>query len=105
MYGVFAAIVEALAEKVGELFTSYPTTVTRYGAGGVLGWASLCGAPNGAAMAIYLVSNNPMPLIDEVFNYYQSTALPDYTPPGREGESLSFSRRVNPVSCFGKQLV
>jgi hypothetical protein len=80
MYGVFTSIVEALAEKVGEPYASYPTTVTRYGAGGVLGWATLCGAANGAAMAIYLVSKEPMPLIDEIYNYCQATALPDYTP-------------------------
>jgi hypothetical protein len=80
MYGVFTSIVEALAEKVGEPYASYPTTVTRYGAGGVLGWATLCGAANGSAMAIYLVSKEPMPLIDEMYNYCQVTALPDYTP-------------------------
>lgn len=80
MYGVFASIVEALAEKVGEPFVSYPKTVTRYGAGGAMGWATLCGAPNGAAMAIYLVSKDPVPLIDEVFGYYEATPLPDYLP-------------------------
>ena len=80
MYGVFASIVEALAEKVGGDYNTYPTTVTRYGAGGVLGRGTLCGAANGAAMAIYLVSNKPAPLIDEVFNYYQVTPLPDYRP-------------------------
>lgn len=80
MYGVFASIVEALADKIGEPYISYPKTVTRYGAGGAMGWSTLCGAPNGAAMAIYLVSKEPVPLIDEVFGYYQATPLPDYTP-------------------------
>lgn len=80
MYGVFASVVEALAEKAGEPYRSYPTTVTRFGAGGVMGWATLCGAANGAAMALYLVSTDPTPLIDDLFNYYQATALPDYVP-------------------------
>jgi hypothetical protein len=31
-------------------------------------------------MAIYLVSPNPTPVIDEVFDYYQYTALPDVKP-------------------------
>lgn len=31
-------------------------------------------------MAIYLVSPDPMPVIDEVLNYYQYTMLPDVKP-------------------------
>jgi hypothetical protein len=69
MYAVFASVVEELAEKFGEPFLSYPTSVTRYGAGGVTGWASLCGALNGSAMAIYLVSRDPDPAIDDVLGY------------------------------------
>ncbi|NIN73528.1 MAG: hypothetical protein GTO46_16715 [Gemmatimonadetes bacterium] len=80
MYGVFGAIVEALAEEVGEPFASYPTAVTRYGAGGVAGWGTLCGTANGAAMAIYLVSKNPAPAINEVFAFYEQEALPNYLP-------------------------
>ncbi|MGD2217927.1 MAG: C-GCAxxG-C-C family protein [Gemmatimonadales bacterium] len=80
MYGVFGAIVDALAEQVGEPFTSYPTTVTRYGAGGVMGWGTLCGTANGAAMAIYLVSRDPAPAVDEVFAFCEQEALPNYLP-------------------------
>jgi len=80
MYGVFASIVEELAAKVGEPYSSFPTTVTRFGAGGVMGWATLCGAANGAAMAAYLVSKDAVPVIDEVFGHYQAAPLPDYKP-------------------------
>jgi hypothetical protein len=76
-YGVFATIVEMLADKVGGPYLTYPTTVTRVGAGGIVGWGATCGALQGAAMAIYLVSPNAAPIIDEVFNHYQYTALPD----------------------------
>ncbi|UCC84258.1 MAG: C_GCAxxG_C_C family protein [Gemmatimonadota bacterium] len=80
MYGVFGAIVDALAEEVGEPFASYPTTVTRYGAAGVMGWGTLCGSANGAAMAIYLVSKDPAPAINEVFAFYEREALPNFLP-------------------------
>ena len=80
MYGVFASVVEALAEKVGEPFSSYPTSVTRYGAGGVVGWGTLCGAANGAAMSIYLVSKSPAAAIGEVFGFYEKEALPNFQP-------------------------
>ena len=51
-----------------------------YGKGGVVGWASLCGALNGAAAAINLVSPEPDPLIDELYRWYEKEALPDYKP-------------------------
>jgi hypothetical protein len=80
MFGVFGAVVDALAEKIGEPFSSFPSSVTRYGAGGVMGWGTLCGAANGAAMAVYLVSKDPAPAINEVMGFYEQTALPDYMP-------------------------
>jgi len=80
MYGVFATVVEMLADKVGGPYLTYPTTVTRFGAGGIVGWGTTCGALQGAAMAIYLVSPDPTPIIDEVFNYYMYTSLPDVKP-------------------------
>ncbi|WP_429885195.1 C-GCAxxG-C-C family (seleno)protein [Geoalkalibacter halelectricus] len=81
MYGVFATVVEMLADKVGGAYLTYPTSVTRFGAGGIVGWGATCGSVQGAAMAIYLVSPNPTPIIDEVLNYYQYTMLPDLRPP------------------------
>lgn len=82
MYGVFGAIVAALAEQVGEPFTSFPTWVTRYGAGGVMGWGTLCGAANGAAMACFLVSKDPTPAINEVLAFYEREELPNVVPEG-----------------------
>ena len=82
MYGVFATIVEGLAEKVGGPYLTYPTAVTRYGKGGVMGWGTTCGTVNGLAMAAYLVSPKPAPIIDEVINYFQYATLPDYKPKG-----------------------
>lgn len=80
MYGVFASLVEELAEKVGGPYMTYPTTVTRYGKGGVMGWGTTCGTVNGMAMAAYLVSPDPAPVIDEVINFFQYAELPDYKP-------------------------
>lgn len=79
-YGVFATVIEMLAEKVGEPYLTYPTTVTRVGAGGTVGWGGTCGALLGASELIYLVSADPVPLIDDVFNFYMYTALPDQRP-------------------------
>lgn len=79
-YGVFATIIEMLAEKIGEPYISFPTTFTRVGAGGTVGWGSTCGSLIGASESIYLVSPDPVPLIDDVFNYYMYSTLPDQRP-------------------------
>jgi hypothetical protein len=51
-----------------------------YGAGGVSGWATLCGALNGSAAAFQLLSPKPDPLIDALFAWYEREALPNYVP-------------------------
>jgi len=46
----------------------------------VADWATLCGALNGAAAAIYLVSNKPESVVDELFGWFQQEKLPVYQP-------------------------
>jgi len=80
MYGVFSAVVGELADRFGAPYQNFPMDMMEYGAGGVAGWATLCGALNGAAAAIYLLSPTPKPVIDELFSWYTVTELPEYRP-------------------------
>ena len=78
MYGAFEAVLGQLGEEYGDPYKSFPVAMMKYGAGGVNGWATLCGALNGGAAAIQLLSPDPNPLIDEMFVWYDKEALPDY---------------------------
>jgi Putative redox-active protein (C_GCAxxG_C_C) len=80
-YGAFNAIVESLAEQVGEPFTSFPSDMMRYGKGGVYGYGTLCGALNGAAAAVQLVTDEETAaqVITELLNWYATTELPTET--------------------------
>jgi hypothetical protein len=78
MYGAFEAIVGQLGEKYGDPYKSFPVAMMKYGHGGVNGWGTLCGALNGGAAALQLLSADPNPLIDETFSWYDREALPDY---------------------------
>ncbi len=82
MFGSFEAIVGAVAERLGEPYTSFPFDMFVYGAGGVQGWGTLCGALNGSAAAFQLLSPKPEPLTDALFTWYEREALPDYVPKG-----------------------
>lgn len=76
--GVFGAFVEALREKIGEPWTTMPIEVMLFGRGGGNGWGTLCGALNGAAAVISLVTSkaDSGKLINEIFGWGSSEAIP-----------------------------
>jgi hypothetical protein len=77
-YGAFAAILHSLREKVGFPFTQIPAEIMFYGRGGLAHMESLCGALNGAAAAITLVSDNNTyePLVKQLANWYTTFPFP-----------------------------
>lgn len=82
MYGTFEALTGQTAERLGAAYAGFPYDMLAYGAGGVQGWATLCGALNGAAAAFQMLSAKPEPLVDGLFRWYEKTALPDFVPAG-----------------------
>jgi hypothetical protein len=87
-YGVFESIVSLLQKEVGFPYTTLPLTLFVVQQGGVADVASLCGALNGAAHAIFLITGGmdkklrekSYAVIQDVFLWYEQTALPDYRP-------------------------
>lgn len=77
-YGVFWSILDELQQKEGYPFTQIPANMLYYGASGVAGWATLCGALNGAFAAINLVTDNEATskLAHELLGWYSETPLP-----------------------------
>ncbi|MBI2432136.1 MAG: C_GCAxxG_C_C family protein, partial [Candidatus Hydrogenedentes bacterium] len=77
-FGAFDGIVRALVEAVGDPFDKVVTGMMRYGAGGAAGFGSLCGALNGSAAAIGLVSDKDTQnkLVAELLSWYAATPLP-----------------------------
>ncbi len=82
MYGAFESVVAPVAEQLGAPYTDFPFDMFTYGAGGINGWATVCGALNGAAAAFQLLSPKPEPLIDTLFNWYETEPLPNFYPKG-----------------------
>lgn len=77
-YGAFYGLVKALAEKIGEPWSSFPAEIMVYGSGGGAGWGATCGAPNGAAAVISLVSAQARisVLASELFGWYAQSKFP-----------------------------
>lgn len=87
-YGAFEGIVGELKKEAGYPYILVPTEMMIFGEGGVAGTSSLCGALNGAAAAIFLVTGaveqkkreEAFEIIRELFNWYEQEALPNYRP-------------------------
>jgi hypothetical protein len=80
MLAVFDPVVRSVAERLGAPYTAFPFAMFSYGAGGVAGYGTLCGALNGAAAAFALLSPQPHVLINSLFAWYEKEALPDFKP-------------------------
>ena len=68
-YGAFHGVVQTLRDAVGEPFTSFPDEIMLYGYGGGVGWGATCGAINGAAAAISLVSTKEVVITSYSIHY------------------------------------
>lgn len=79
--GAFTAIVKTLAEVVGDPFDKVPCDMMLYGAGGVAGFGSLCGALNGAGAAMGLVFDKATvsKLLAELISWYNTEPFPSDT--------------------------
>jgi len=79
--GAFRAIVDELKINVGEPFTNIPENMFIYAKGGMVGWASLCGAVNGASCAINMVTNeeDSTKLVNELLGWYTKATFPSDT--------------------------
>lgn len=87
-YGAFEGIIGELKKEAGYPYILIPTEMFIFGEGGVAGTSTLCGALNGAAAAIFLVTGaveekkraEAFDVIRELFNWYEQEALPNYRP-------------------------
>ena len=100
-YGSFEAIVGQLGDEKGAPYNTFPNDMMRVGEGGLNGWASLCGALNGAAMAMSLLlpEDKRKPLVDELYTWYEQTELPGWTPKVAKNPSKDVTNKSNSILC------
>lgn len=77
-YGAFNGLISALADTVGEPFSSVAPQMMYFAGGGGAGWGTLCGSLNGAALAISLVVDrtNASAIVGELFGWYTAVSFP-----------------------------
>lgn len=100
MYGSFGSILTQLAETYGEPYASFPHYMMKYGASGIGGYGSVCGALNGAAAITGLFVQNKthqQALIEEIFTWYENAALPLFIP--KESNDTMTTSVSNSVLC------
>jgi len=102
MYALFGGILLCLSDKCGGALSSFPLHMMKYGAGGVGGWGTLCGALNGAAAAIGLFVTEKRrreDLIAELFSWYENESLPKYRPVDGSGSAQIVATTSKSVLC------
>ena len=78
-FGTFNAIIGQLAEADPDgPYANIPTQMMEWASGGVAGFATLCGALNGACAAIGLICSNSdaKPFISDLLSWYAEASLP-----------------------------
>jgi Putative redox-active protein (C_GCAxxG_C_C) len=88
-YGSFEALVGPQAKRLGGSYADFPFDLWIFGAGGIQGWGTICGALNGAAAAFQLLSPRPQELTDQLYSWYEATALPDVEVKGQKFVSVT----------------
>jgi C_GCAxxG_C_C family probable redox protein len=83
MYAIVGGILACAREEAEVSVPAFPLHMMKYGAGGVGGWGTLCGALNGAAAIIGLFvvdKHSREQLINDLFAWYERMKLPRYRP-------------------------
>ena len=78
----FYGIVGMMAEKFGAPYNTFPFTMLEYSKGGIADWGTVCGAISGAAAAfsVFYPRKEAIPMVNELFRWYEQTAFPIYNP-------------------------
>lgn len=76
--GAFGGLVKSLSDLMGEPWTSFPVEIMLFGRGGGVGWGSICGAFNGAAAFVSLVTEKSPSgsLINEIWGWGTTANMP-----------------------------
>jgi len=81
-YGTFYGIVGMMGEKYGAPYNQFPFTMLEANKGGISDWGTICGALYGAvaAFALFYPRKDRDAMVNELFRWYEKTALPIYNP-------------------------
>ncbi|GEJ58706.1 C-GCAxxG-C-C family protein [Anaeromyxobacter diazotrophicus] len=96
-HGAYKSIMQHLAQTVGAPFNLLPLDACMYQGGGIAGYGSICGAINGALVAINSIvadSKARAAMMTDLIRWYEGTAFPSYVPAAinaSEKATLDFS--------------
>ena len=94
MYGAAAALLTELAKTPDSPWKTIPMDMFLYGAGGVAGWGTLCGAINGATAVMSMGIGVNSNLIGDFMNWYQTFPFPST----KHDEYAKFKNQVTTVA-------
>ncbi len=80
-YAVVSGLIMPLQKKMGEPYASLPLEAFKWGAGGAVGWGTLCGSLTGVGIATgFIAGAEGEKILNDVIAWYTTASLPIYTP-------------------------
>ena len=97
-YAVVSAIIGSLQKEVGEPYTSFPVSSTRWGHGGAVGWGTLCGTLTGVGIVTGLIAGiKGEEILNDVIAWYTQTELPIFKPATPKAEIKNVNKSDSPL--------
>jgi hypothetical protein len=98
-YAALSGGVEILRKKVGGPYQSFPMEITTFAHGGTAGWGATCGTLIGAGVLATLCAGPKIgeQIINEVCNFYATSALPLFVPDHPRAEIKEHSISNSPI--------
>jgi len=97
-HGSYSALLGHLASTAGAPFNLMPLDFGKFGAGGIAGYGSICGAVLGSVLVVNMVVATPgarNAMITDVIRWYEGFAFPAYVPvapaAAEKGLTIDFS--------------
>lgn len=95
---VVTGIIKPLQQKIGEPYASLPLDAFKWGAGGVVGWGTLCGSLIGAGIATgFIAGHEGDPILNDVIAYYADTVLPIFEPANPKAAIKNANKSDSPL--------
>jgi hypothetical protein len=118
-HGAYKAILNHLAQTVGQPFSLMPLDFCKFGGGGVAGYGSICGAVLGSQLVINMVVEESKPdpadatktialrnpMMTAVMRWYESFAFPAYSPTAVDAKETGLTKDFSQSNLAALQVV
>jgi Putative redox-active protein (C_GCAxxG_C_C) len=107
-HGAYSALLGHLATTAGRPFDQLPLDFGKFGAGGVAGYGSICGAVLGSVMIINMIVSDATArgnMMTDLMRWYEGEAFPKYLPTALDAAETGTTKDFSAAGIAALQVV